>query len=122
MTARIVVDCLGQRFDACILNQEPKKLAELEQDEQQSQKQRTEDVRVPLTSPSIEDSIVTKIEVCDHNAQPTNDEPEEASENPVLETVGDLRAFIAEKLEIEPDAAKIIHRGTSALLFTLIHL
>jgi hypothetical protein len=64
---------------------------------------------------------VTRIEIASDEAGAANgDAPhssnglaneEDQDNEPILETVGELRAMIADRLQIEPNTAKIIHRG-----------
>jgi hypothetical protein len=58
---------------------------------------------------------VTRIEIASATngdvPNTSNGQAKEEDEEAILETVGELRAMIAERLQIEPATAKIIHRG-----------
>ncbi|KAI6171599.1 BAG family molecular chaperone regulator 1 [Aphelenchoides bicaudatus] len=107
MTALITVDCLGKRFDVRILNQE-KPVVEGQTNDSAT----ASDEKSPI-KPS---DNVTRIEIS-NDEKANGDVPNSSNgqvkedDDPVLETVGDLRALISERLQIEPNTAKIIHRG-----------
>jgi hypothetical protein len=89
MTALITVDCLGKRFDVRILTSEPEN-------------------QPMINGETTTEKHVTTIEISNEDKLPEVDGNDEI----VLETVGELRQMIADFLQIEPDTAKIIHRGS----------